>query len=267
MKLFYRKYGSGPPLIILHGLFGSSDNWVPIAKSVSDRFTVFLPDIRNHGQSPHSPVHDYDAMKEDLYLLVNDLKLQKFFLAGHSMGGKTAFSFALSWPELLNGLLVADISPTVSVSRNSITYNEHARILKSILSLDLAGIRSRDEVESLLKFRIRNDKTREFIMKNLKRESDNSFSWKLNASSLLENLGRIMEGISPDDKNWTEITGFPVFFLKGEFSEYLPESDFIKIRRLVPAAEFIIIPRSGHWIHSENPEAVRNCLLKFLDPQ
>jgi esterase len=267
MKLFYRKYGFGPPLIILHGLYGSSDNWVSVAKSVSDRFTVLLPDQRNHGRSPHSPVHDYDSMKEDLYDLVNELKLQKFFLAGHSMGGKTAVSFALSWPEKLYGLLVADISPLVSESRNSLAYNQHSEILKSILSLNLSNIRTRDEVESLLKFTIRSERTRVFIMKNLKRESDNSFSWKLNASALSKNLGRIMEGIEPDDKQTIEITGFPVFFLKGEYSDYLPESDFIKIRRYFPAAEFIIIPHSGHWVHSENPEEVKKCLLKFLDPQ
>jgi pimeloyl-ACP methyl ester carboxylesterase len=204
-------------------------------------------------------------MKEDLYDFVNELKLQKFFLAGHSMGGKTAVSFALSWPEKLYGLLVADISPSVSENRNSFDYNQHSEILNSILSIDLTGIRSRDEVESLLKSGIRSEKTREFIMKNLKREADHSFSWKLNASALLENLGRIMEGIEPDDRQRTEITGFPVFFLKGEYSEYLPESDFIKIRRLFPAAEFIIIPRSGHWVHAENPEEVRKCFLKFLE--
>ena len=113
MKLFYRKYGSGLPLIILHGLYGSSDNWVSIAKSISDRFTVYLPDMRNHGQSPHSPVHNYDSMTEDLFELVNDLKLKKFFLAGHSMGVKTAVDFALPCPEKLYGLLVADMSPIV----------------------------------------------------------------------------------------------------------------------------------------------------------
>jgi pimeloyl-ACP methyl ester carboxylesterase len=267
MKLFYRKYGSGPPLIILHGLYGSSDNWVSVAKSISNRFTVFLPDQRNHGQSPHSPVNDYDSMKEDLYDFVNDLKLQKFFLAGHSMGGKTAVNFAMSWPEKLYGLLVADISPMVSESSNSIAYKEHSEILHSIISLDLSGIRSREEVESLLKSGIQSEKTRGFLMKNLKRESDNSFSWKLNAAALLENLDRIMEGIGSGDKEKTEITGFPVFFLKGEYSEYLPESDFIKIRRIFPAAEFIIIPRSGHWIHADNPEAIKNCLLKLLDNQ
>ncbi len=101
-------------------------------------------------------------MKEDLLDLVNDLRLQKFFLAGHSMGGKTAVNFALSWPEKLYGLLVADISPMVSEDNNSIAYKQHCEILNSILSLDLSGIRSRDEVESLLKSGIQSEKTRGF---------------------------------------------------------------------------------------------------------
>jgi len=265
MRLFFRKYGSGPPLIILHGLYGSSDNWVSVAKSISDRFTVYLPDSRNHGQSPHSSVHDYDSMKEDLFDLINELKLPKFFLAGHSMGGKTAVNFAMSWPEKLYGLLVADISPMVSEDRNSIAYAQHYQILNSILSLDLSGIRSREEVEKLLSHTISSDNTTGFIMKNLKRESDNSFSWKLNAPALLENLDRIMEGIGPGNKDLKEITGFPVFFLKGEYSNYLPEGDFPTIRTLFPAAEFIVVPRSGHWIHADNPEAVKGCLLQFLD--
>ena len=111
MKLFYRKFGDGPPLIILHGLYGSSDNWVSIAKKLGDSFTVYLPDQRNHGQSPHSDIHDYDSMRDDLFELVTELRLKKFFLAGHSMGGKTAMAFAVKWPEMINGLLIADISP------------------------------------------------------------------------------------------------------------------------------------------------------------
>jgi len=265
MKLFCRKYGSGPPLIILHGLYGSSDNWVSIAKSLSGSFTVYLPDQRNHGQSPHSPVHDYDSMKEDLYNLAGELKLQKFFLAGHSMGGKTAVNFALTWPEKLYGLLIADISPFVSENRNSAAYVQHKNILNSILSLDITRARTREEVERLLSGNINSDITRGFIMKNLKRESDNSFSWKLNAPALLDNLDRIMEGIEPGDEYSEELSGFPVFFLKGEYSDYIPEGDFQKIRRIFPAADFIIIPGSGHWIHADNPEAVKKCLLRFLD--
>jgi len=265
MKLFCRKYGSGPPLIILHGLYGSSDNWVSIAKSLSGSFTVYLPDQRNHGQSPHSSVHDYDSMKEDLYNLAGELKLQKFFLAGHSMGGKTAVNFALTWPEKLYGLLIADISPFVSENRNSAAYVQHKNILNSILSLDITRARTREEVERLLSGNINSDITRGFIMKNLKRESDNSFSWKLNAPALLDNLDRIMEGIEPGDEYSDELSGFPVFFLKGEYSDYIPEGDFQKIRRIFPAADFIIIPGSGHWIHADNPEAVKKCLLRFLD--
>ena len=265
MKLFCRKYGSGPPLIILHGLYGSSDNWVSVAKSLSSRFTVYLPDQRNHGQSPHNPVHDYDSMKNDLYDLAGELKLQKFFLAGHSMGGKTAVNFALTWPDKLYGLLVADISPFVSEYGNPVSYAHHKNILDSILSIDFKSARTREVVEKLLSRTIDSDITRGFILKNLKRESDNSFSWKLNASALLENLGRIMEGIEPGDNYSEELSGFPVFFLKGEYSDYLPESDFPKIRRIFPAADFIIIPGSGHWIHADNPEAVRECLLRFLD--
>jgi len=265
MKLFYRKYGSGPPIIILHGLYGSSDNWVSIAKSISGKFTVFLPDQRNHGRSPHSPVHDYNSMTEDLFELAKDLKLQKFFLAGHSMGGKTAVNFAITWPEKLYGLLVADISPMVRQGSSSIEYNRHSEILDSILSQNLSGIKSRDEVESFLKTTIQSEATIGLIMKNLKRESDNLFSWKLNASALRENLHRIMEGIDPGDMELREISGFPVIFLKGEYSEYLPKKDFIQIRKIFPAAEFIIIPGSGHWVHSDNPEDVKKSLLRFLD--
>jgi esterase len=265
MKLFYRKYGSGPPLIILHGLFGSSDNWVSIAKSISDRFTIFLPDLRNHGQSPHSQIHDYDSMTEDLYNLAIDLGLEKFFLAGHSMGGKTAVNFALKWPERLYGLLVADISPLVQKERKTEDHNQYLQILNFMLSANIAGMTSHNEIESFLIPQISSEKVRELILKNLKREPDNSFSWKINASALLNNLDRIMEGIESDDTGNNEITGFPVFFLKGETSEYLPESDFTKIQKIFPGAELIVVTGAGHWIHADNPSMVRECFLKFLD--
>ncbi len=145
MKLFYRKYGSGPPLIILHGLYGSSDNWVTIAKKLGESFTVYLPDQRNHGQSPHSHIHSYDSMRDDLFELAADLKLNKFFLAGHSMGGKTAIAFALRWPEMINGLLIADISPFINKDSIHSAYNQHLTILTAILSIDLPLVSSRAE--------------------------------------------------------------------------------------------------------------------------
>lgn len=265
MKLFCRKYGNGPSLIILHGLFGSSDNWITIAKSISNRFTVFLPDMRNHGLSPHSDTHDYNSMSNDIYELADDLKLGKFFLAGHSMGGKAAISFAFKWPERLNGLLVADISPLVSQSFNVETGSLHVSILKAILSVNPSGISSRSQADSLLTPAIPDERLRGVILKSLQRNSDNSFTWKINALSLLKNIDRIMEPVKPEASDSSQISGFPVYFLKGEKSDYLPEKDFREIIKIFPAAEFITIPSAGHWLHADNPEAFKENILRFLD--
>ncbi len=264
MKLFYRKYGQGPPLIILHGLYGSSDNWVTIARSLSDIYTVYLPDQRNHGQSPHDIVHDYESMRNDLFELVIDLKLSKFFLSGHSMGGKTAISFALNWPEMIHGLLVADISPFINETSNNSAYSQHLSILQAILSIDLSTIETRGEAESILVGKVPDEKVRGFIMKNLQRTSGNKFTWKLNASSLLNNLENIMTGIDRKSYLSQQIMGFPVIFLKGKDSDYLPSADFRDIQKVFPAAEFIEVPDAGHWIHSDRPDEVIKNLRKLL---
>ncbi len=265
MKLFYRKFGEGPPLIILHGLYGSSDNWVTIARSLSDIFTVYLPDQRNHGQSPHSEIHDYDSMRDDLFELVTDLKLKKIFLAGHSMGGKTAISFAIRWPEMIYGLLIADISPFTSEKSNSRGYNQHLKILSTILSLDLSMIKSRAEAELFLKKNIEEEKVRGFILKNLGRIDGNGFAWKLNAPSLLDNLDRIMEPIDMKEAMVQPVTGFPVIFLRGSDSDYLPPEDINGIRKVFPAAEFHEIAGSGHWVHADRPDEVIRNLRRLID--
>lgn len=264
MKLFFRKYGNGPPLVILHGLYGSSDNWVAIAKSLSDSFTVYLPDQRNHGQSPHSLIHDYDSMRDDLFELARDLKLKKFFLAGHSMGGKTAISFALKWPEMLNGLLIADISPFNNENIRHSAYSEHLTILNVMLSIDLSKISSRKQAESILQEKIHSEKVRGFILKNLERTTGNTFTWKLNAKSLRKNLDKIMEGIERRTDFSQQISGFPVIFLKGGDSDYLPSGDFRDIQNVFPAAEFIEVPKAGHWIHSDRPDEVVKNLKRLL---
>jgi esterase len=265
MKLFYRKYGEGPPLIILHGLYGSSDNWVTIAKSLGNSFTVYLPDQRNHGQSPHNNIHDYDSMRDDLFELAGDLKLKKFFLAGHSMGGKTAISFALKWPEMIYGLLIADISPFVNETTIHSAYNQHLTILKALLAMDLSRISTRAEAEAILLEKIPEAKLRGFILKNLQRTTGNNFTLKINASSLLNNLDKIMEGIDRRVLVSHQITGFPVIFLKGENSDYLPSGDFRDIQKVFPAAEFINVANAGHWIHSDRPEEVAKNLKKLLN--
>jgi esterase len=264
MKLFYRKYGAGHPLIILHGLFGSSDNWASLAKKLSRSFMVIVPDQRNHGQSPHSHIHDYDSMKEDLAELVKELGLRKFILAGHSMGGKTAVKYALNWPEKLNGLIIADISPFKGTGNSNENLMVHRQILDFMINENISGIKTRNEIDSRLKETIKSERIRKLILKNLLREPDNTFSWKINAPAIKENLDKIAEGIEPGGKIPVEITGFPVIFMKGEHSDYLQENDYAEILRVFPGAEFIKIPHAGHWMHSDNPEAVMDCFMRLI---
>jgi esterase len=265
MKLFYRRYGEGPALVILHGLYGSSDNWVTIAKSISKHFTVYLPDQRNHGESPHSDVHDYESMSSDIFEFARENNLQKFFLAGHSMGGKTAVRFALRWSELLNGLLVADISPFETKASNSEAYNEHMAILKILVETDISQVSSRAGLENLFIDRISSGRTRGLILKNIRRNNDGSFSWKINNESLLKNIDRILENVAGPEETFEPVTGFPVLFLKGENSDYLPDGDIGKILKLFPSAEFRTIKNAGHWLHADNPEAVSKAFVSMLN--
>jgi pimeloyl-ACP methyl ester carboxylesterase len=261
MKLFCRIYGSGPVLMILHGLYGSSDNWVTIARKVSEKFTVILPDLRNHGQSPHSAHHSYDLMAEDILELADWQKADRFILAGHSMGGKAAMKFALRWPERLNSLVVADITPFGSRSPETTYYTEHRKILETIISTDPRKFASRKELEESLKTGIPSEKIRGFIMKNLGRNEKGSFEWKLNAPSLLENLGNITDGILGEGDDKVQVTGFPVTFLRGENSKYIDLNDSGRIRELFPAADIITIKDAGHWLHADRPDAVEETLL------
>ena len=249
--------------MILHGLYGSSDNWISVAKSISKEFTVYLPDLRNHGLSPHNELHDYDSLGSDIYELVNNLNIKKFFLAGHSMGGKTAINFTLKWPELIEGLLIADISPFQTANFRSDEYYQSKNILETILETDVSAFSSRNQVEMLLTQKITSAKVRGLIMKNLQRTANNNFIWKINASSLLSNLEIIMNGIPRPAEDSSRITGFPVIFLKGEKSDYLPYSDWHDVLKIFPAAELRVIRNAGHWLHTDNPGAVTEAFLSL----
>jgi len=264
MKLFYRKYGNGPPLFILHGLYGSSDNWVTVARSISHKFTVYLPDQRNHGQSPHSHLHDYDFMSQDLYELIEELKINKILLAGHSMGGKVAVSFAMKWPERINSLIIIDISPFRPSDPENRFYNEHKHILETILSVNLSNIKSRSDAESEFLNKIGSEETRSFVLKNLQRTADNTFSWKMNVKSLYDNLEIIVDGLPAPSLDTEPVTGFPVLFVKGEKSGYLAKDELHTIRMLFPGAGMFTVKNAGHWVHAERPDAIIEIFLNQL---
>jgi esterase len=264
MELFYRKYGSGPPMFILHGLFGSSDNWVTIAKKLAEDFTVYLPDQRNHGGSPHSEIHDYESMSHDLYELTEALNVRKLFLAGHSMGGKVAVNFALKWPEKINSLVIIDVSPFILPVNEHKFYDENRNILESIMSVDLTGIKTRSQVEEQIGEKIKSEKVLALIMKNIQRTTNSSFSWKMNVRSLYNNLHNMVTGLPRPTRDTEMVTGFPVTVIKGGNSDYLPPGEFDAIRLLFPAAELITLQNTGHWVQAEKPDEVIEVLRNQL---
>jgi esterase len=263
MKLFFRKYGEGSPLVILHGLYGSSDNWVTIARKLAANCCVILPDLRNHGASPHDEKHDYPSMSNDLHELLVFSGISDISLAGHSMGGKTAMMFASEHPEMINNLLIADVSPFSDNRRKSAGRFENSAILKAMSGCDLNSHSSRNEVEEQIAQKIGSERIRALIMKNLQRRPDNTFEWKINIEALTSNLESILDGV-PFRNESLPVTGFPVTFLKGGKSDYIRDGEINEIRKIFPAAELTVIENAGHWIQADSPESVTAALLELV---
>jgi pimeloyl-ACP methyl ester carboxylesterase len=261
MELFFRKYGQGPPLIIIHGLYGSSDNWVSVGRELAKNFEVFLIDQRNHGRSPHSTDHNYQLLKEDLLEFMNKQSIEKAIIVGHSMGGKTAMFFAADYPERISHLIVVDISPRSYKSTNSNQLLSHTTIIRAMFNLDFYGITSRDEINEILAKSISEDRIRQFLLKNIKRSKNNEYSWSLNLKTIRNELPEIMDGL---DEDQSEIIGFPVLFIKGANSDYILDEDRKFIYQIFPFADIETIPKAGHWVHAEQPELFLQKVRSFI---
>ena len=269
MRLFYRKYGeSGPPLIILHGLYGSGDNWVTIARELSGHFEVYVVDQRNHGQSPHSSVHDYPSMRDDLKHFMDAEGIDQAVLIGHSMGGKTIMFFAAEWPERVLSLVSVDIAPKAyhDLALTSHSVANHGKMIDALMELDLTSAETRDEIDMALRPKIGSDRVRSFLLKNVRRDRTGNFSWRINLPALKNNLVRILDGLDVDQiiaKGG--ITGFPALFVSGERSDYIQAEDHRLIRSVFPGAEIVTIPGAGHWLHAEQPALLVKNLKYFLN--
>jgi len=251
MKLFFRVSGAGEPLIILHGLFGSSDNWYTLAKTFALTHKVYVVDQRNHGQSPHSDEMNYKFLTEDLFDFVTDNVLEQVDLIGHSMGGKTAMNFAVRYPEYVRKLIVVDIVPKVYEMR-------HDAILEGLKAIPLDSLHSRNEAETILMKYVPEFSVRQFLLKNLERVAGGGFSWKINLKALdehMEELGRGMEYDGHFDK--------PTLFIKGGRSPYFAEGDENRIRKVFRLAQFQTLD-TGHWVQAENPQEFARMALAFL---
>jgi esterase len=268
LDLAFRKMGQGPPMIILHGLYGSSDNWVSIARAFSDKFEVYLIDQRNHGNSPHTKEHNYIALRNDLYNFMESQGIEKATILGHSMGGKTAMYFAVAWPEKVQSLVVVDISPRAykSVTQPVSQSLDHMNIINAMLGIDFSEITTREEVNTLLAESLPSEKLRQFLLKNVKRKSDGSgYEWKLKIQSIHDQLPYIMDGLDPKDfMNGKGITGFPVLFIKAAKSGYIREDDISAIKTIFPMSEMVTIPDADHWVHVEKPELLIKTISYFM---
>ena len=253
MKLHYRSYGEGPPVVLLHGLFGSLDNWHSISRELARRFRVYAPDQRNHGDSPHSAEMNYPAMAEDVLDFIRSIGLERAAVVGHSMGGKTAMELALAHPEAVDRLVVVDISPRAYAPC-------HERIFNGLLALEPAGFENRGEIEAALAPAIPSKSVRQFLLKSLARDPGGAFRWKLNLRDLFANYGRLSEALAGN-----RVFRGPALFLRGGKSEYLPESDWGLVRSLFPGARLETVAGAGHWVHAEAPEPFLKNVLEFLD--
>ncbi len=267
MQLFYRTEGAGTPLVIVHGLYGSSDNWLTVAKKLGEKFQVYSIDQRNHGRSPNSDVHDFEAMKDDLAEFFDTHNIEKAVVMGHSMGGKTAMCFAADYPERIEKLIVVDIAPKDYFLLNDESqYYLHNNILRAMLEIDFSRIESRKDVEVFLSERIDSIQIVQFLLKNVHRNKEtHQFEWRLNVPVLYDNLDEIIKGVNArwfDDR--IPITNYPVLFIKGANSNYILPEDFPSIRRIYPEAEIVEIPDAGHWLHAEQPQLFMDALWKFL---
>lgn len=267
MKLFFRKYGQGPPMIILHGLYGMSDNWVSIARDLAGKFEVFTVDQRNHGNSPHDPVHTYEMMAADLLSFMDSHDIQKPILIGHSMGGKTAMKFSSLYPDRVSHLIIVDIAPKsykeIAKKRNDEL--SHHQILSAMCTSDPSLVTSREEMEAVLAEKIPSDRIRQFLMKNFRRNKEGSFFWQLNLNALWDHLDTIMDGVNYEELlPYAPISGFPVLFIRGNKSLYILEEDEEKIRWIYPYADLHGIDNAGHWVHAEQTGKFMKAVKEFL---
>lgn len=241
LQLNFKTFGQGPAVIILHGLFGSLDNWISLARRLAEEHSVYLVDQRNHGKSPHTEAFNYALLAEDLHDFMDSHGIYQAHLIGHSMGGKVVMQFASLYPERIDKLVVVDMAPK--------SYEpHHTEIFKTLNALDLTTVDSRKAADAYLFPRIQPKSIRQFLLKNLGRGENKTFQWKFNLASIYQHYQEILDNVEID---------FPfdgeTLFLSGGASNYVLESDRENIVGFFPEANFVVLDGVGHWVHAEAP--------------
>lgn len=253
MQLHYQTLGQGQPLILLHGLFGSADNWSTVARHLSKTHQVISVDLRNHGRSPHSESQSYTDMAQDLLELCDALNLNTTHLLGHSLGGKVAMQFATQYPERIDQLIIVDMAMREYPS-------SHTHLIDAMLSVDLPNMKSRSEVDQALRDSIKETMVRNFLLMNIvpTDNGDNRLMWRINLAGLKANYPALREAVCQQaryDK--------PCLFIRGELSDYINAEDIDQIKTCFINAQFTSLP-TDHWVHAEQPQSFIKLVSKFI---
>lgn len=252
MNLFQQQYGDGEPaIIILHGILGSARNWHSAAKILAEKKRIIVPDLRNHGRSPHTEVHEINALVDDILELQQKTDAAPGVIMGHSMGGLIACEAAFRSRETVRALIVIDVAP-----------REHrgnvVSILDTMKKVELHKCENKSDVDSRLALTIADPLIRQFVLTNL--VQDDGFHWRINLPALYAYL-LALRTYRPAD---TDFYDGPTLFLRGERSDYITDSDSEVILQHFPQAQIITVPEAGHWIHYDNLPVLVDEVQRFL---
>lgn len=240
-------------LLILHGLFGQSDNFATLAKQYAEFYTVHAIDLRNHGRSFHSNEMSFDVMSEDILNYLNHHQIAECYLLGHSLGGRSVIEFSYQFPEKVKKLIVADMAPK--------SYPPHHQgILKALNSVDFSQVEKRSDVDDVLKQYIPDMGTRQFLLKNVYHAEHGKYAFRFNLKTLTETYEE-MVGFDLTDGEFDK----PTLFLRGEKSNYILDEDFELIKAHFPLATIETVSKAGHWLHAENPKEFFEKTIQFLN--
>ena len=253
VNLHFKAQGSGSPIILIHGLFGSNDNLGLLARQLKENHKVISVDLRNHGLSAHNQHHDYPSMAQDIIALLDQEQISTCSIIGHSMGGKVAMSLCDRIPDLIKKVVIIDIAPV------AYSGHHHQNVFNALTALQSEVILSRTQADNVMSHHIEDHGVRQFLLKSLYKRDQNQYQLRFNAPILMQSYDNIM--------GWQEISPYnkPILFIKGQNSSYLLPEHHSAIQRQFPQAKAHIVAQAGHWVHAEKPDQVSRIILNFLN--
>jgi len=254
-QLNYQQLGEGKNIVLIHGLFGSLENLNMVAKSLSQHYCVTSIDVRNHGNSFHQQDMDYQVLAQDVINLLDDLSIEHCHILGHSMGGKIAMKIALSFPERISKLIVADIAPVKYPAH-------HLTIIEGLQAIDLTQVHKRKDADIQLSKYVTDNGVRQFLLRNIALNEQGKFQFKCNLLFIAQGYEQIMQSLSGQtDEKFNGDT----LFIKGANSDYILPEHHSAIALLFPEAKAKIIQGAGHWLHAEKTVAFNKIVTRFLN--